>query len=107
LAKAIPLTDALRVTERLRRTDLGHMELQRTYVDPKTLIEPLEVNIKLELDADTERLEFVCNENGKSRQHIVGKVSDFKKIEVAVAPEILAKYAGTYLFDQRNASGQL
>jgi hypothetical protein len=50
-------------------------------------------------------LEFVCNENEKSREHIVGKVSDFQKNEVAVAPEILAKYAGSYLFDRRNAFG--
>jgi hypothetical protein len=100
-----PHTEALRVTERLRRTAFVHMELQRTYVDPKTLIEPLEVKIKLELDADTEMLEYVCNENEKDRQHIVGKRSDFEKDQVAIAPEILAKYAGTYLFDERNALG--
>jgi hypothetical protein len=105
LGDGYPHTEALRVTGRLRRTDFGHMELQRTYVDPKTLIEPLEVNIKLELDADTEMLEFVCNENEKSREHIVGKVSDFEKNEVAVAPETLARYAGSYLFKQRNALG--
>jgi hypothetical protein len=81
------------------------MELERTYVDPKTLIAPWEVKIKLELDADTEMLEYVCNEDEKSREHIVGKVSDFKKNEVAVAPEILAGYAGSYLFNERNALG--
>jgi len=81
------------------------MELYRTYIDPKTLMEPLEVKIKLELDADTEMLEYVCNENEKDHQHIVGKRSDFKKNEVAVAPQILAKYAGTYHFDKLNALG--
>jgi hypothetical protein len=107
LGAGYPHTEALHVTERLRRTDFGHMELQRTYIDPKTLIEPLEVKIKLELDADTEMLEFVCNENEKDRQHIVGTVSDFQKNEVAVAREILARYAGTYVFgpNQRNALG--
>jgi hypothetical protein len=105
LGDGYPHTESLHVTERLRRTDFGHMELQRIYDDPKTLIEPLEVKIKLELDADTEMLEFVCNENEKSREHIVGKVSDFQKNEVAVAPEILAKYAGSYLFNRRNALG--
>jgi hypothetical protein len=105
LGDGYPHTEVLHVTERLRRTDFGHMELQRTYIDPKTLIESLEVNIKLELDTDTEMLEFVCNENEKSREHIVGKLSDFKKKEVVVAPEILTRYAGSYLFDQRNALG--
>jgi hypothetical protein len=65
-------------------------------MDPKTLIEPLEVKIKLELDADTEILEYVCNENEKDRHHTVGKVSDFQKNQVA--REILARYAGTYVF---------
>jgi hypothetical protein len=100
-----PHTEALRTIERLRRIDFGHLELQRIYIDSGALIEPIEIKIRLELDADTEMLEFVCNENEKDRQHIVGKVSDFKKNEVAVDPEILAKYAGSYLFDQRNALG--
>jgi hypothetical protein len=107
LGGTYPHTAALHVTDRLRRTDFGHMEMQRTYVDPKTLIEPLEVKIKLASDADTEMLEFVCNENEMDRQHVVGKVSDFQKNEVAVAREILARYAGTYVFGpkQRNALG--
>ena len=107
LGAGYPHTEALHVTERLRRTEFGHMELQRTYLDPKTLIEPLVVKIRLELDADTEMLEFVCNENEKDRQHIVGKVSDFQKNEVAVAREVLAQYTCTYVLgaDERNALG--
>ena len=50
---------------------------------------------------DTELIEYVCNENPKTfttrEQHWVGKASDIKKAEVQVAPEILAKYAGTYV----------
>ena len=46
---------------------------------------------------DTELLEWVCNENGgRGLEHWVGKASDEKKSEVKVAPEILAKYVGTY-----------
>ena len=41
-------------------------------------------------------LEAVCNENGADREHWVGKASDDKRTEVKVAPEVLAKYAGTY-----------
>ena len=89
-----PHTEALRVTERLRRPDFGHLEIQKTLVDPGSLKEPWTVPIKLELQADTEPLEYVCNENERDHQHLVGKVSDEKGIPVAAA--ILAKYVGSY-----------
>jgi len=38
----------------------------------------------------------VCNENEKSRQHLVGTASDDLKNSVKVAPEVLARYVGTY-----------
>jgi hypothetical protein len=94
LYKGYPHTEALHMTERLRRTDFGHMVLERRLDDPKALVKPLAVTIKLELNADTEMLEYVCNENERDRQHMVGTASDYKKDEVAVAPEILTRYAG-------------
>ncbi len=42
------------------------------------------------------QLEYVCNENERDRPHLIGKASDDKS--VPVAPDILAKYAGTYAF---------
>jgi len=45
---------------------------------------------------DTDMLESVCNESHNSLAHWVGTASDEGKFEVKVAPEILAKYAGTY-----------
>jgi hypothetical protein len=91
-----PHTEALRVTERLRRRDFGHMEIIRTAVDPGALVEPWTVPVKLELYADTEPLEYVCNENERDAVHLVGKASDDKGIPIAA--EILAKYAGSYNF---------
>jgi hypothetical protein len=91
-----PHTEALRLTERLHRTDFGHMQITRTYEDPGALLEPWIVPVKLELDPDHQQLEYVCNENEKDRVHLVGKASDVKSVKVA--PEILAKYAGTYKF---------
>jgi RNase P/RNase MRP subunit p29 len=88
----------LHVTERLRRRDFGHMEIDKTFDDPKALAKPLSVPVKLELDADTEMIEYVCAENERDRGHLVGKVTDETKNEVKVAPEILAKYAGVYDF---------
>ena len=91
-----PHTEALRVTERLTRRDFGHLEVVRTYVDPGALMQPWTVPVKLELNADTEELEYVCNENERDHQHLVGKASDDKGI--AVSRDILASYVGTYTF---------
>jgi hypothetical protein len=91
-----PHTEQLHVTERIHRSDFGHMEVIRTMVDPGALREPWTVPIKLELDADTEQLEYVCNENERDRQHLVGKASDDKGVRVD--PNILKKYVGSYEF---------
>jgi hypothetical protein len=89
-----PHTEALRVTERIHRSDYGHMEVIRTLVDPGALAEPWTVPVKLELYADTEPLEYVCNENERDRDHLVGKTTDEKGVDVA--PAILQKYVGNY-----------
>jgi hypothetical protein len=89
-----PHTEALHVTERMRRPDFGHLEIQKTLVDPGALMEPWTVPIKLELAADLDPLEYVCNENERDRQHLVGKASDDKSITVAAA--VLSKYVGAY-----------
>jgi hypothetical protein len=89
-----PHTEALHVTERLRRPDFGHLEIVKTLVDPGAFVGAWTVPVKLELDADNEQIEYVCNENERDRPHLVGKASDEKS--VPVAPEILSKYAGSY-----------
>jgi hypothetical protein len=89
-----PHTEALRVTERIRRPDFGHVEVTRTLVDPGAFKDSWTVPLKLELDPDREEFEYVCNENEKDRQHLVGKASDEKSVKVA--PEILSKYTGSY-----------
>jgi hypothetical protein len=94
-----PHTEALRITERYRRKDFGHLEIGATLQDPKVYAKPWTIALNGQLAGDTELIEYVCNENPKtisSREHWVGRASDAKKSEVKVAPEILAKYAGTY-----------
>lgn len=92
-----PHTEALRTTERYRRKDFGHLETSLTLQDPAIYAKPWTVALGAQLAADTELIEYVCSENAKrSLEHWVGKASDDKKSEVKVAPEILAKYAGTY-----------
>jgi len=72
-ARGHPHTDALRVTERFRRPDFGHIELRATIDDPKAYSRPWTVTIPIELMPDTELLEQVCNENEKDVPHLVGK----------------------------------
>ena len=95
-----PHTEALRMTERYRRRDFGHMDIEVTLTDPSVYVRPIKVALKAELEPDTELLESVCNEGAeKSLEHWTGKASDEKKSEITVAPAVLAKYAGTY-FEQ-------
>jgi hypothetical protein len=91
-----PHSEALRVTERYRRRDLGHMDIQITLNDPEVYSRPWTVALSANLVADTDLLESVCNESHHSLEHWVGTLTDERNSEVKVAPEILAKYAGTY-----------
>ncbi len=93
-----PHTEALRVVERYRRASLGKIELKATFEDPKVFNKPVTVDVKVELAADTDMLEYVCNENEKSHARMVGKASDDRKNAVKVARDVLARYVGAYDF---------
>jgi hypothetical protein len=60
-----PATESLNVTERFRRKDFGHMDIQITIDDPKAYTKPWTVNLPLTFLADSELLEYICNENNK------------------------------------------
>jgi hypothetical protein len=68
-----PGTEALHVIERFHRTDFGHLELKITVEDPRSYTKPFTVSYVLTLQPDTELLEYVCNENNKDVEHLVGK----------------------------------
>jgi hypothetical protein len=68
-----PATDALHVTERFRRKDFGHMEVQITIDDPKAYTKPWTVTEQARLRPDTDLLEYICNENNVDVQHLSGK----------------------------------
>jgi hypothetical protein len=91
-----PHTEALRVTERFRRLDFGHIQMQMTFDDPHTYVKPWTIDVAVEFMPDTELIEHVCNENEKDRTHLVGTLQDEKKDEVKVSGEILSRYAGIY-----------
>jgi hypothetical protein len=91
-------TEKLRVTERYRRADFGHMQVEVTYEDPGTFDTPLHAVVALEYAVDDELLEFVCNEatEGGVKHWVGDKATDNRATSVKVGPELLAKYVGTY-----------
>jgi hypothetical protein len=68
-----PGTEQLRVTERFRRKDFGHMNIEITINDPKAYTRPWNVTFPILLQPDTEILEYICSENEKDVPHLVGK----------------------------------
>jgi hypothetical protein len=91
-----PHSEGLRTTERYRRSNFGSLDVEITFTDPAVYTRPFTVAVRAELAADTEMIEWVCNEKGSGLEHWVGKASDERKGEAHVAPEILSKYIGTY-----------
>jgi hypothetical protein len=92
-----PHTEALRVTERFRRLDVGRMRLDMTFDDPKTYTRPWTITVDVQLFPDTELLENVCSENEKDRHRLVGRLEDERAHEVTVPAAVLERYAGTYV----------
>jgi hypothetical protein len=64
-----PHSDALRVTERFRRTDFGHMDLTVTIDDRKAFVKPWTNTIRMTLRPDTELLEAFCDNQLAIMQH--------------------------------------
>jgi hypothetical protein len=82
-------TESLRTTERYRRTDFGHMQVEVTYTDPESYVQPWGFKADMELAADTEMLEQVCE---RSSEHW----SSSNSPTVTVPRDVLARYVGTY-----------
>lgn len=68
-----PNTEQLRVTERFRRRDVGHMDIEVTIDDPGAYTRPWTVTVPLVLSADDEIIEYICGENNRDVPHLVGK----------------------------------
>jgi hypothetical protein len=60
----MPHSEALRLTERIRRLDFGHMEIAYTCEDQKAFTAPWSATVKFELQPGTKLLEHQC-ENDK------------------------------------------
>jgi len=67
-----PLTDAAKMTERIRRVNYGNLEIEVTVDDPKAYTRPwTAVKTRQRLLPDDELIEFVCQENEKSSKRFV------------------------------------
>jgi len=63
-ARGSPVTDALKVTERIRRVNYGQIDIELTVDDSKAYTMPFTVRIDERLQADgSDLIEFICHEN--------------------------------------------
>jgi len=70
--RGTPHSEEMRVEERFRRRDYGHLDLTTTITDPKTFTRPITFGVVLDLMPDTDLLEHYCAENEKDDAHIRG-----------------------------------
>jgi hypothetical protein len=68
-----PHTEKLHVIERIRRPDLGHLEIEFTLDDPETYTKPWIIRRVTDLDTKDEIGEYVCTEGERDAVHMVGK----------------------------------
>ena len=68
-----PASESFRLIERYRRRDFGHMDLEMILEDPGMYTRPWSIFVNLVFQADTELIEFICEENEKDSALLVGK----------------------------------
>jgi len=68
-----PLTSAGKMTERFRRVDYGHLDIEITVDDPKAYTKPWTVSVKQKIMLDQDLIEFICDENEKDAPHLTSK----------------------------------
>jgi len=89
----LPHTEKLRVTERYKRPDLGHLNVDVTFTDPDTFDTPLQFSFAMQLMTDTEMVEEVCE---SKMEFWTGNLSDLQKSAVVVPADALKEYVGYY-----------
>ena len=72
-AAGSPLTDAAKITERFRRPDFGHLEIEITVDDPKAYTQPWTITLNQTIKVDTDLIDTICKENEKDVPHLVLK----------------------------------
>jgi hypothetical protein len=88
-----PHTEQLRITERYTRRNVGRIDVQVSMSDPMVYSKPITFAMPMDLQADTEMLEFFCENHHKSRDRMA---STRAAVTAEVPAATLAGYAGTY-----------
>ena len=70
---AHPHSENLHVVDRIRRPDLGHLEMETTVDDPGVLSKPFTMKRVADLAAGYPIDEFICTENERDVLHMLGK----------------------------------
>jgi hypothetical protein len=70
--EGLPHSEDLRITERYRRPDFGHLVVEFTFTDPKYYERPWTATIPFDLMPDTELMEHFC-ENEKDLGNMIRK----------------------------------
>lgn len=68
-----PLSTDAKVTERLRRVNVGRIEVEIAVNDLKTYTQPWSVKLNLLLMPNSDLLDYTCLENEKDTSHFVAK----------------------------------
>jgi len=68
-----PITESGKMIERFRRPDYGHLEIEVTIDDPRAYTKPWTVTVHQRILADTDLIEFICQENNRDTPHLAGK----------------------------------
>ena len=66
-------SESMHTTERYRRRDFGHMDLEIGFSDPKYYTRPFSVKAELKLIPDSDLFEYLCTENERDRVHLEPK----------------------------------
>ena len=64
-----PHSEGLRIVERFRRRDFGHLDVEMTFTDPQLYTKPFTIAVPHDLLADSDIFESFC-ENEKDRAHL-------------------------------------
>jgi len=68
-----PHTDEMHLIERWRRPDLGHLEVEITIDDPRAYAKAWTIKRVSDLAPNEDVMEFICTENNRDVEHMVGK----------------------------------
>jgi hypothetical protein len=72
-ARGTPRSTEMRIEERIRRIDYGHLELTITMTDPRTFTRPITIKVVAEMLPDTDLLEHYCAENEQDDKRMPGR----------------------------------